>query len=417
MSENVSGRASLLTPLGRGAVAVVAAEGEAAFAAVDAAFVAANGRTIREQRVDRILFGHWISGAHREEVVVIRDGKAVEIHCHGGLAASERILAALAAAGCTIEAWPDRTHRVAASTIQAEADIALAQATTKRTAAILLAQREGALQRAVGGVCGELAAGRTAVASDLLDGLLSRAALGLHLTAPWHVAIAGRPNVGKSCLINALVGYERAIVFDQPGTTRDVLTAETAIDGWPVRLADAAGIRETDDELEAEGVHRARRQVGEADLVLWVVDSTAVEGDPWQAAHDEWLAVVGQPFDAARTLIVANKVDLVDAGACSPWLRQGVARRVTLPTGVPTGMATDPLAEPGAAMVSSISALTAQGMPELIAAIGLRLVPAAPAGEGVPFTLRQIELLDQARARIIGDQPAAALEALSLLAS
>ena len=179
MSGAVSGRASLLTPLGRGAVAVIAAEGVAAFAAVDAAFVAANGRTIREQRVDRILFGHWTSGAHREEVVVVRGDEVIEIHCHGGLAASERILAALAAAGCTIEASQDRVQRLAASTIQAEADVALAQATTKRTAAILLAQREGALQRAVESIRCELAAGRISAASDLLETLLSRAAVGL----------------------------------------------------------------------------------------------------------------------------------------------------------------------------------------------------------------------------------------------
>ena len=68
---------------------------------------------------------------------------------------------------------------------------------------------------------------------------------GLHLTRPWNVVLAGRPNVGKSSLINALLGYTRSIVFDQPGTTRDVVTAATAIDGWPIELSDTAGLRES----------------------------------------------------------------------------------------------------------------------------------------------------------------------------
>jgi tRNA modification GTPase len=383
-----SGRASLLTPPGRGAVAVIAAEGEAALQAIDESFIAANGRTIRRQRPDRIVFGHWTSCDHREEVIVIRgaDG-GVEVHCHGGLAAAERILTALQSAGCEIESWRERLDRLAASTLEAEADAALAQVATKRAAAILLAQREGALRRAVEAIRHELTANLLEAAKTKLDELLERAPLGLHLTTPWQVAIAGRPNVGKSSLINALVGYQRAIVFDQPGTTRDVLTAETAIDGWPVRLIDAAGIHETDDELEAEGVLRARRQLAEADLVLWVLDGASLAGDPWQAASDEWFVATGESIDASCVLAVVNKLDLLAASVVGS----------------------------SSADVRFVSALTGQRLPELITAIGIKLVSAVPTDDGIPFTPRQIELLVHARASIAGGQSVDAHDALARL--
>src|SRR4029453_3197945 len=80
-------------------------------------------------------------------------------------------------------------------------------------------------------------------AVELLGAVLEFAELGQHLTAPWRVVLAGPPNVGKSSLINALAGYQRTIVSHVPGTTRDVVTTTTAIDGWPVELADTAGLR------------------------------------------------------------------------------------------------------------------------------------------------------------------------------
>ena len=90
----------------------------------------------------------------------------------------------------------------------------------------------------------------------------------------WRVVIAGPPNVGKSSLINAMAGYERAIVSPLPGTTRDVVTLTTAIDGWPVQLADTAGLRASDDELESAGVKLAGAALAAADLVILVCDAT-----------------------------------------------------------------------------------------------------------------------------------------------
>jgi tRNA modification GTPase len=388
MSASSSGRASLLTPVGRGAVAVVVAEGETALAAIDASFVAANGRSIRQQRPERIVFGHWTSGSHREEVVVVRDaGSGVEVHCHGGVAAAERILTTFASAGCVVESWQSRLERMSASTIEAEADAALVRCTTRRAASILLVQRAGALRREADAIRDDLASDQREWAAKRIEALLSRAPLGLHLTEPWRVAIAGRPNVGKSSLMNALVGYQRAIVFDQPGTTRDVLTAETAIDGWPVRLADAAGIRETDDELEAEGVLRARQQLVQADLTLWLLDGSQLVGDPLETMNRQWREATDQSAASSQVLTVVNKADLLPAQSA--------------------GTHTDG--------VQFVSALTGAGLAELIAAIGCALVPTAPQDDAVLFTPRQVELLSAARVSITAGRLNEAAEVISRL--
>jgi tRNA modification GTPase len=387
-------RASVLTPAGRGAVAVVSASGSAAIAVIEAHFHAANGRRLLEQPADRIVFGHWQSGEHREEVVVVRgEDESVEIHCHGGAAASERVIAALAEAGCEIVPWDRWLEQAADCLITAEADLALARATTRRTAGILLDQRSGALRSELAQIQKDVASGQTAAARQRLALLLERAAVGLHLTQPWQVAIAGRPNVGKSSLINALVGYHRAIVFNQPGTTRDVLTAETAIDGWPVRLTDAAGLRETADSLEAEGVRRARRQLNEADLVLWVLDASVLPTgcDARSIAEREFAQECEQGAGDRfrRVVTIVNKVDLVP---------------------------TSPVDQEGNDDVIWASALKGTGLDSLLAAITTHLVPAPPQlGEAVPFTQRHVDALYRAERSIEQGDVASAVLALRIL--
>ena len=364
-------RASVLTPAGRGAVAVVAAAGQGAIAAVDANFHAANGRQLAQQERHRIVFGHWTSGDHREEVVLLHGaGESLEIHCHGGAAAVARIVDDLAAAGCEITPWQAWIESQSPTEITREAKLALTAATTRRAAAILLDQLGGALAREIDAAQQDLHQGRLTAVHARLTTLLASSRSGLHLTHPWQVAIAGHPNVGKSSLINALVGYQRAIVFDQPGTTRDVLSADTAIDGWPVRLTDAAGLRETDDALESQGVARARQQLSQADLVLWVLDaSTLPKGrDILAAALHELTEEAGPCADDAHPLVVLNKIDLLEH---------------PLPALHPS--------------VIPVSALLGTGLETLLAAIAQRLVPTPPRpGEPVPFTDRQVTLLESA---------------------
>jgi tRNA modification GTPase len=139
------------------------------------------------------------------------------------------------------------------------------------------------------------------------------------------VLILGRPNVGKSSLLNALLGEERAIVTDQPGTTRDTIEEGLTLAGLPLRLIDTAGVRQALDPIEAEGVRRARAKVATADLVLLVVDGSVVPGD------EDRLAL--EACRDGRLLLVVNKADLPAAPLPPPFAELPQVR-VSTHTGV-----------------------------------------------------------------------------------
>lgn len=384
------GMAAVLTPPGRGAVAVIAASGPAASDAVDRSFRAANGKLWPQQEVGRIVLGDWIDPlGFAEELIVVRcDADSLEVHCHGGVAATDRILATMRAGGCKVVDWRAWSDSQRACPVQQEAAHALASASTLKAAAVLLDQLDGALRTAVERITAAVESERPEEARRGLQALLERASLGLHLTRRRRVAIAGLPNVGKSSLINALAGYERAIIFDLPGTTRDVLTVDTAIDGWPVRLIDAAGARATDDPLEAAGVQQAVEQMLTADLVIWVLDAAALSAPqrnaPQAVADGQMHDILGQSFPAQRRLLVLNKVDLLQLKPAA-----------------------------GAHEAALVSALKRRGIEQLLSGIAARLAPdPTMPGDAVPFTTRQLDLLQQAMTALQAMQSAAAIAAL-----
>jgi len=351
---------SRLTPTGRSAIATIAVFGPGATEAVDSKFRSAAGSSLDRFPTDRSIFGTWLPTG--EELVLCRkSANDVEIHCHGGDAAVRAVIEQLRAEGCREVEWAEWLKQ-GEGLLAAEARTALAKATTQRTAGILLDQLSGALREAIHNVLSSLTRGDGATAGSELDLLLAYSPLGLHLAKSWRVVIAGRPNVGKSSLLNALVGYSRAIVFDQPGTTRDVVTAHAVLDGWPIELADTAGIRgsgESSDQIEVEGMSRARQQIDAADLVLLVVNAT----EPITTEDRSWLEAL------PSALLVVNKVDL--ARPSFELSRRSLA----------------------------ISAVTGHGISDLASAIVDRIVPdPPPLGAAIPFTPRQIDLLAQARA-------------------
>ncbi len=156
-----------------------------------------------------------------------------------------------------------------------------------------------------------LADGHVLAMLDTVRGELSKvqreAGQGALLRDGMTVVIAGRPNAGKSSLLNQLAGREAAIVTDIAGTTRDILREHIHIDGMPLHVVDTAGLRDTDDHVEKIGVERALKAIGEADRVLLVVDSTAPEAsDPFAL----WPEFLDQRPDPAKVTLIRNKADL-----------------------------------------------------------------------------------------------------------
>ncbi len=335
---------SILTAQGRGAVAVVRVWGPGALALADRMFRPNRGKSLARSPVGRLRVGRVGSGLGDEVVAVVIDGESseVEIQCHGGSAAVALVVEALVSGGGKVRSPRAWARHSSGSAIQAEAAFALASAPTARVAEILLDQAEGALDEELR----RIFAAEPGLALSRLDSLIERGMIGIRLVDGWRVVLAGRPNVGKSRLLNALAGYERAIVAPTPGTTRDVVTVLAAFEGWPVELADTAGLRSTLDPIEAEGVALARARQRGADLVVVVLDRS-------EPLDDLDRAVL---LDYPEGLVVANKSDLPAA-----W------DEATL----------------GAL---AVSAERGDGVEGLVEEVARRLVPDnLPIGSGVPF--------------------------------
>jgi len=365
-----------LTPPGRGAIATLLVEGPGALAAVQASFRSARGRPLESFAPDRLAFGHFGPEPGEEVVVRIRSNASLELHCHGGHAAVAMVERTLVEQGCRPISWQEWARRGSEDPIAAAALLALAEARTERTAAIVLDQHQGALRRAIGDIRGLIERQEPALAREQIELLLDRAPLGLHLVEPWRVVVAGPANVGKSSLVNAVLGYCRAIVDPLAGTTRDVVTATTAVAGWPVDLCDTAGLRSTGQPVEQAGIGLTRQSVATADLVLLVFDLT----QPWSASDQELRE------RCPNAVVVHNKSDLASGPSGSPLPFAGEGPGVRAP-----GIFT--------------SALLKTGIEDVLHAISSRLVPNPPEpGEAVPFTQEQVNsLLRASQALSAGD--------------
>lgn len=355
-----------LTPTGSGALATIRIQGPGAVNVVATRIRARSGRPFDNDPADRPLLRSFGKPPGEPVVLHRRVDDSVEIHCHGGTAAVERIKHHLASAGGQANGWQEWIRDQEADPIAAEARIAMAHARTERTAAILLDQYAGAFRRAMEKIERLISAGKKPAALEQIQTLLARAEVGRHLTNPWRIVLAGHPNVGKSSLLNALLGYERAIVHATAGTTRDVLTATTAIDGWPVELVDTAGLprmgrHPPDDAVLEQGLALTEKQIAASDLLVLVFDRSKPLSDDQQ----QWLR------DWPRALPVDNKSDLPRAAGPRP-------------------------------MALETSALHGAGLAELLLAIAQCLVPEPPPpGAAVPFIESQCCQLREMAVRML----------------
>ncbi len=327
------------TPIGEGGIGIVRLSGPDAVAVADRVFRSPRGLPLAECATHTVHYGRVVvDGDVIDEVLatVLRAPRTytredtVEIGCHGGVAAARAVLDAFLAAGARLAERGEFTKRAflhgRISLDQAQAVLDVVRAQTRLGL-------EAAVDRLGGRFSGEIALLRSeieAVAADLevgidfpdldleprdisrhvgelaakADGLLERGEQGRIVREGLTVAILGRPNVGKSTLLNALLAEERAIVAATPGTTRDTVEDVASIGGIPIRFIDTAGLRPPADEIEAEGVRRAESAAARADLVLLVLDRSL----PLQ---EEDAVLLARDWGVPR-VVVRNKSDLAD---------------------------------------------------------------------------------------------------------
>ena len=258
----------------------------------------------------------------------------VELQAHGGHAVTDALLAAAYALGARAAEPGEFSLRAFLNDridlLQAEAIADLIASGSRQAAQAALRSLDGQFSSAVHTLQAALTALRVRIEAWLdfpeeelpfdaapeyraelerlatqIQALVARAREGRALRDGLSVAIAGPPNAGKSSLLNQLAGYDAAIVTDVPGTTRDPLREQLSLDGMPVTIVDTAGLRDTADRVEREGVRRTNAEVARADHVLWIADAREPDETAIRSAREALAA--GVPFT-----IVANKIDLVD---------------------------------------------------------------------------------------------------------
>ncbi|MGE5174940.1 MAG: tRNA uridine-5-carboxymethylaminomethyl(34) synthesis GTPase MnmE [Hyphomicrobiales bacterium] len=346
---------ALATAPGESAVAVVRLSGPAALAIAALRF--RGKRSPETVPGHRILLGRFVDddGAALDSVLlsVFRAPRSytgedvVEISSHGGAAVPRAIVEALVRSGARPARPGEFTERAFRNgkidLSQAEAVAALVRARSERAARAAEAALGGALGRRVDALDGELIALSAEVEAridfpidvgEAIDGaaLAARCAAVGERIAAWtaaipsarrrdegvRVALVGAPNVGKSSLLNALVGYDRAIVSEAPGTTRDTVEASIWLDGVELRLIDTAGWRGASDPVERLGVERTERALADADVVVLVLDRSrpeALESGMGPDAETEAGPRALGPRGDRATIVAWNKADLAPAAA------------------------------------------------------------------------------------------------------
>ena len=333
---------ALATPPGRSALALIRLSGRGAFDV--AARALRPFRPEPPRTVHRVQVVHPATGEVRDDALAAcfpgprsyTGEDLVEISTHGGLLVPAAVVATLAAAGARPAAPGEFTRR---AVLNGKLDVLQAEATGDLIDAGAPAQARRALQQLDRGLStrlerlradllelealiaydidfpdedeGPVAPERVEAAwtavRDRLGQLLATAPEGERLREGALLVIAGRPNAGKSSLFNALLGTERAIVTEVPGTTRDAIEAHAVLEGFPFRLVDTAGLRASEDRVEKIGIEVSRKYLAAADLVLFCEEQGAGSGERDHRVRDQFLADV-----AAPVVLVHTKIDLAD---------------------------------------------------------------------------------------------------------
>ncbi len=306
---------AIATAIGEGGIGIIRISGSKAMAIAGKLFISKSGKTVDSLLSHQVMYGHIIDPASGETVdeailLIMRAPRSytcedvVEIHCHGGPVPLKRILDLTLVQGARLADPGEFTKRAFLNgrldLAQAEAVIDIIRSKTDASLKVAVGNLSGqlseqvrALRHAVLRMIAQLEAAidfpeediEEAAAADVaqliaevksrLTTLLATAQTGRILREGLATVIIGKPNVGKSSLLNALLREKRAIVTDIPGTTRDIIEEYVNIGGIPLKIIDTAGIRDTADVVEKIGVERAKALVEQADLILLLLDSSA----------------------------------------------------------------------------------------------------------------------------------------------
>lgn len=382
------------------AIGIIRLSGDETFRVIDRLFFPYSGKKMSESADRRLIFGELRDrGGELLDVCLCTISRAphsytgentAELQCHGSPTVLRAALDELFALGARQAAPGEFTKRAFLNgrmeLCAAEAVADIIDAETVECAKNAAGQLSGAISRKVDGIYSALTdisshyhavldypdediedfqlesyEGSLTSALTELERLLQSHERGKLMTGGIPAAIAGRPNAGKSSLLNALLGYDRAIVTAIPGTTRDTIEEKLRIGRLTLRLIDTAGIRDTDDEVERLGVERSRAAMSEAELVIAVVDGSG-------EITDEDREVIAQAEAAPKGIVVLSKRDIAEPDA-------------EITTALP---------------VVSLSSVTGDGMDELERVIAERFpLPEVPAGE-ILTNVRQADAVKRA---------------------
>lgn len=332
---------AVITALGEGAVGIVRISGADALAKAEKIFKSRSGKKLSEYQHHTLVYGHVTDadGTMVDEVLCVymqaphsyTAEDVVEIQSHGGIQSLKKILALTYQNGARPAEAGEFTKRAFLNgridLTQAEAVMDIIRSRSEASLKLAVRQQNGQLaqelrklrskmldvvinleavidypEEDIEDVTFDTVAGSIANTAAGIENLLAHAHTGKILREGLRTAIVGRPNVGKSSLLNALLKEERAIVSEYAGTTRDVIEEQLLLDGVPLVLADTAGIRKTEDYVEQIGVEKSRRLLQDAELVICVVD-----GSEGLTAEDEEIL---QAASEKPCVIIVNKSDL-----------------------------------------------------------------------------------------------------------
>ena len=335
--------AAIATALGEGGIAIIRVSGDKSLEIVDKVFKAINGKDMFSMKPYTMRYGHIMDTNNEviDEVIVsfMKGPKSftaedtVEINCHGGVISTNTVLQEVIKAGARLAEPGEFTKRAFLNgridLSQAEAVMDIITAKTELSMKSAMRQSEGRLSTEINRLRQEtlnvlalieyavdftedeeevdpsinvdVKVGVEKLITEV-DSLIKSADEGKLIREGLSVAIVGKPNVGKSSLLNVLLNEKRAIVTDIAGTTRDVIEEYINLDGIPVRVIDTAGIRETEDVVEKIGVERSKAKIDEADLVIFMLDTSRV-------LDEEDMEIISYIKDK-KYIVLLNKVDL-----------------------------------------------------------------------------------------------------------